>query len=118
YITVLTAKDLLAQAERQLNLSQKQLQQAKILHEEGNIDPGDFHDLKGAFSETKNELATARQNLFHSRIKLAGLLHLPEEGLPELKALPPLQKERSAPPVEVFESGKNRPFYTLWDWRI
>src|SRR5690606_26590230 len=42
YITVLTAKDLLQQAENQLELVNEQYHQAEILHQEGNIDPGDY----------------------------------------------------------------------------
>src|SRR5699024_11055659 len=51
YITVLTTKDLLQQAKNQLELSKEQLQQATTQNEEGNIDPGDFHDLKGEYKE-------------------------------------------------------------------
>lgn len=118
YITVLTAKDLLKQAKNQLELSREQFRQANTLHEEGNIDPGDYYDLKGAFNESKNALAIAEQNLFHSRVRLAGLLHLPEESLPELKALPLIEKEGISTSQEIFETGKNRPFYALWEYRI
>lgn len=117
YITVLTAKDLLQQAENQLLLSQKQFEQAEILHQEGNIDPGDYHDLKGSFNENKNSVAFAKQNLFHSRIRLAGLLHITEEMLPELQILP-VKENAVSVSSNLLESGKNRPFYALWDWRI
>ena len=117
YITVLTAKDLLEQAENQLLLTQEQFEQAETLFEEGNIDPGDYHDLKGAFSENKNVVSTSEQHLFHSRIRLAGLLHLSVEKLPELKPLTVMETSISTTP-ELFETGKQRPFYALWDWRI
>lgn len=117
YITVLTAKDLLQQAENQLLLSQKQFEQAEILHQEGNIDPGDYHDLKGSFNENKNSVAFAKQNLFHSRVRLAGLLHITEEMLPELQILP-VKENAVSVSSNLLESGKNRPFYALWDWRI
>lgn len=117
YITVLTAKDLLQQAENQLLLSQKQFEQAEILHQEGNIDPGDYHDLKGSFNENKNSVAFAKQNLFHSRVRLAGLLHITEEMLPELQILP-VKENAVSISSNLLESGKNRPFYALWDWRI
>lgn len=117
YITVLTAKDLLQQAENQLLLSREQFEQAEILNDEGNIDPGDYHDLKGAFNETKNAITSAEQNLFHSRIRLAGLLHIPEESLPELQILA-IKENVISTKSELFETGKNRPFYALWEWRI
>lgn len=118
YITVLTAKDLLQQSENQLELSREQFRQANTLHEEGNIDPGDFHDLKGAFKESENLVAIATQSLFHSRVRLAGLLHLSEENLPELKPLSLLISEQQPTYSTTFESGMNRPFYALWEWRI
>lgn len=117
YITVLTAKDLLEQAENQLLLTQEQFEQAETLFEEGNIDPGDYHDLKGAFSENKNVVSTSEQHLFHSRIRLAGLLHLSVEKLPELKPLTVMETSISTT-SELFETGKQRPFYALWDWHI
>lgn len=117
YITVLTAKDLLQQAKNQFLLTQEQFEHAEILHEEGNIDPGDYHDLKGEFNENKNAVATAEQNLFHSRIRLAGFLHISEEALPELQVLPLIETNISTH-SDLFETGKNRPFYRLWDSRI
>ena len=118
YITILTAKDLLQQAENQLILAYEQLQQAEILQSEGNIDPGDYHDIKGEYNENENAVTTAKQNLYHSRIKLAGLLHLPENELPELQPLPISESPAAKNPDQLFEKGKNRPFYALWDWRI
>lgn len=117
YITVLTAKDLLHQTENQLFLSREQFEQAEILNDEGNIDPGDYHDLKGDFNETKNVVTSAEQNLFHSRVRLAGLLHISEESLPELQILA-IKENVVSTKSELFETGKNRPFYKLWDWRI
>src|SRR5690625_3626940 len=75
YVTVLTTKDLLSQAKNQLDLAREQFERAQTLNEEGDIDPGDFHDLKGEYNENKNIVAAAQQNLFHSRVSLAGLLH-------------------------------------------
>lgn len=118
YITVLTAKDLLKQAEDQLLLAQEQFSQSEILHEEGNIDPGDYHDLRGEYNEIKNRVAVARQNLFHSRVNLSGLLHLSEEELPELQTLPIPEKSGYSSASELFERGRERPFFALWEWRI
>src|SRR5699024_5338484 len=117
YITVLTAKDLLQQAENQLLLSREQFDQVETLHREGNIDPGDYHDLRGEFNENKNNVEAAKKNLFHSRVNLSGLLHLSEEKLPELQPLPKMETA-SSDTMELFEDGKDRPFYALWNWRI
>lgn len=117
YIMVLTAKDLLEQAESQLNLSKEQIDQAETLNAEGAIDPGDYHDFKGEYNENKNTVANAQQDLHHNRVALAGLLHLSVEDLPTLEPLTTL----GAPiytAAELFETGKQRPFYALWDWRI
>lgn len=118
YITVLTTKDLLQQAKNQLELSKEQLQLATTQNEEGNIDPGDFHDLKGEFKKSENTMATAEQNLFHSRVKLAGLLHLSEEEIPHLQPLLINDTSAKEEDIDLFEAGKDRPFYALWEWRI
>lgn len=118
YITVLTARDLLQQAENQLFLSQKHLAQAESLHQEGSIDPGDYHDLKGEYNENKNTVTTAHQLFFHSRVKLSGLLHLSEENLPDLQSLSVIEKKAKPSASEILEKGKLRPFYALWEWRI
>lgn len=118
YIMVLTTKDLLHQSEDQLLLTREQFNQAEILHKEGNIDPGDYYDLKGEYQDNKNRVITARLELYHRRVALAGLLHLSEEELPELQTLPIPEKSTVISAAELFERGKERPFFALWDWRI
>lgn len=118
YITVLTARDLLEQAQNQLALAQEQFDQSETLQAEGDIDPGDYYDLKGEYNENKNNVALARQDLFHSRVTLAGFLHLSEEELPELQGLLLKEEQTDTSASALFETGKQRPFYALWDWRV
>src|SRR5699024_5981856 len=78
---------------------------------------GDYHDLRGEFNENKNNVDAAKKNLFHSRVNLSGLLQHTEDKLTELQPLPKMETA-SSDTMELFEDGKDRPFYALWNWRI
>jgi len=118
YITVLTTDDLLLQAKKQFVLTEEQFVLTENLHEEGNIDPGDYYDIKGEYNENKNAVLIAKQNLYHSRTRLANLLSLSEEELPQLQNFPILIDNITTTPSEIFEAAKQRSSFALWDWKI
>lgn len=100
YVQLLTAQDMLRQAEMNAEVTKQQVNQAAIKHEKGAINPGDYYDLKGQYMAdltTVNDLRVSRNN---SRVTLANLLNLPAGK--EIEILP-LEEERLIDPEPVDE---------------
>lgn len=119
YIKVLTAQDMLKQTEGQLTVTKEQLQRSEIMHREGNINPGDFYDLKGQYSAELNILEQTKQSLNNARVSLAALLNIAPEDLPGLRAVDTAPKAQTQSAKELFEKSLfNMPNYKAMDWRI
>lgn len=84
YITVLTAQDLLKQANNFLEVTKAQVERAEVLQEQGEINPNDFYDLKGHLASDRNAEILAKKNVDLSRLRLSTLLNLPLEDLPSI----------------------------------
>src|SRR5690606_26480812 len=100
YVQLLTAQDMLKQAELNAEVTEQQVNQAAIKHEKGAINPGDYYDLKGQYMAdltAVNDLRVSRNN---SRVTLANLLNLPAGK--EIEILP-LEEERLIDPEPVDE---------------
>lgn len=91
YINVLTAKDMVAQIDSQVTVTQRQVERSTVLFDEGAIAPGDYYDLKGQYASDLNSLNTAKNTESENLISLFRLLNLPFDesvSLMPLQALP------------------------------
>ena len=87
YIQVLTASDMLAQAQNQLEVTQEQLRRAEVMHEEGAFPPGDYFDIRGQLKNDENYVASTQQQLHVARLRLSRLMQVDEVDLGNLAPL-------------------------------
>ncbi|MGJ1364634.1 TolC family protein [Sphingobacterium spiritivorum] len=87
YIQVLTAKDILQQAEVNIETTRAQLQRSETLHKQGAIAPGDYFDIKGQYAAESSSINGLKKTLFDRRIALSGLMNIAESQLGELAPL-------------------------------
>lgn len=121
YIQVLTAADMLVQAENQLEVTREQLRRAETMHQEGAFAPGDYYDIRGQLKNDENYVATSKQNLYAARLRLARLMQLNEAQLGSLAPLTSrladyvdTEQERA-----LFETAqKELPQFRALDFRI
>src|SRR5690606_6701120 len=77
YINVLTAKDMVAQIDSQVAVTQRQVERSTVLFDEGAIPPGDYYDLKGQYASDLNSLNAAKNTLSENLLDLFWLLNPP-----------------------------------------
>lgn len=76
YLDVLNFTDVLSQTEQLTQVTGKQVDRLKIMHDEGAIKPSDYFDLKGQLSENKLQLIETRNQLNNARLRLAQLMNI------------------------------------------
>lgn len=119
YVSVLTAQDVLRQTERQLTVTQENVDRMEIMQREGATDPGDFYDLKGQLRTDQNLLETNRQALYSRELRLAALLNVPVDELPELESLPLVADQATYSSAELLHKAIDvLPQFKALDWRI
>jgi len=101
YIAVLTAQDMVAQAENQLEVIGEQVDRNTVLHEQGNISPGDYYDLKGQYASDLNNLNEAKNMLKENLVSLFRLLNRPYDRTVSLASL----QELPLPVVPVSDAA-------------
>ncbi|HWJ28505.1 MAG TPA: TolC family protein, partial [Flavisolibacter sp.] len=75
YLQVLTDEDLVLSANRQADVSQKQLDRLQILNNQGAIRPSDVSDLKGQLMNDQLTIVNYKNNLESDKLKLAQLMN-------------------------------------------
>lgn len=123
YIQVLTATDVLAQSENQLEVTREQLRRAEVMQEEGAFAPGDYYDIRGQLKNDENTVESNKQSLYAARLKLAKMMQVDEQ---ELGSLAPLEVRLANPvtdpgsrTVALFERAqKELPKLRALDYRI
>jgi len=103
YIQVLTASDMLAQAQNQLEVTQEQLRRAEVMHEEGAFPPGDYFDIRGQLKNDENYVASTEQQLHVARLRLSRLMQVDEAAL---GTLAPLQVNSTDPGLDALDDGQ------------
>lgn len=119
YIKVLTARDMLKQAELQYEVTEEQLRRADVMHKEGAFPPGDYYDIKGQASSDLNTIESMKQTLYSSRVYLAGLLYITENELGEISevSLPTDAVEEDADKLYAI-ARDTLAIYKSWSWRV
>ncbi len=123
YIQVLTATDVLAQSENQLEVTREQLRRAEVMQEEGAFAPGDYYDIRGQLKNDENTVESNKQSLYAARLRLAKMMQVDEQ---ELGSLAPLEVRLANPvtdpgsrTVALFERAQRElPKLRALDYRI
>lgn len=119
YVMVLTAQDMLQQMEGQLAVTQENVGRMEIMQREGAADPGDFYDLKGQLRTDQNLLETNKQVLYNRRLRLAALLNIAINELPELEPLPfSIDQNRYSEMDLYYTAMEVLPQFKALDWRV
>lgn len=119
YVQVLTAKDILVQTEGQMKVTVENVNRTAVLHKEGAVNPGDYHDLQGQLRADQNSVQESKQLLNSSRLRLASLLNIPLDSISDIE---PLGLSLDAPVrsgEDLYASAlRSLPQYKAFDWRI
>lgn len=119
YVLVLTAQDVLKQAEDQRAVTAENVRRSEVLQREGATNPGDYYDLKGQLESDGNNVQDARQVLYNNKQRLMALLGW-ETG--ELPALAPLELSAASgiyTERELYQEAlQTLPNFKALDWRI
>ncbi len=77
YLNVLSAEDLLTNAQLQADGTRKEVDIDSIKNQSGAIAPSDFYDLKGQLAGDQINISDGKAALATSRLQLAQLLNIP-----------------------------------------
>ncbi|MFT3823409.1 MAG: TolC family protein [Chitinophagaceae bacterium] len=86
YLQVLNNEELLAQAQKQYIVTQKQVERMTVMNNEGAVSPSQLYDLKGQLASDNISITSARNSLNSSKLSLAQLMNVPYNA--NLKVLP------------------------------
>ena len=87
YLDILSSTDLLAQAYRQADVTQKQIDRLEVLNKEGAIKPSDLYDVRGQMGENKVNIINSQNNLNAAKLRLAQLMAVPYDENLEVERL-------------------------------
>jgi outer membrane protein len=87
YLQVLTDSDLVVQAQKQADVTQKQVERLQVMNEQGAIKPSDLSDLKGQLADNKVTLIKSQNDLDAARLALAQLMNVPYDRNLQLEPL-------------------------------
>src|SRR6185436_18399301 len=87
YLDILSSTDLLAQAYRQADVTQKQIDRLEVLNKEGAIKPSDLYDVRGQLGENKVNIINSQNNLNAAKLRLAQLMAVPYDENLEVERL-------------------------------
>jgi outer membrane protein len=76
YLQILSSTDLLQQAQKQLDVTQKQVERLDVMNQEGAIKPSDLSDMKGLLADNKVTIINSQNNLDAARLTLAQLMNV------------------------------------------
>lgn len=76
YLQILSSIDLLQQAQKQIDVTQKQLERLEAMNQEGAIRPSDLTDMKGQLADNKVAIINSQNNLNAARLALSQLMNV------------------------------------------
>jgi outer membrane protein len=76
YLQILSSTDLLQQAQKQYDVTQKQVERLEIMNQEGAIKPSDLSDMKGLLADNKVNIISSQNNLDGARLALSQLMNV------------------------------------------
>ncbi|MCS3794885.1 TolC family protein [Niastella sp. OAS944] len=76
YLQILSSTDLLQQAQKQVDVTQKQVERLEVMNQEGAIKPSDLSDMKGQLADNKVTIINSQNNLDAARLALSQLMNV------------------------------------------
>jgi outer membrane protein len=76
YLQILTNTDLLQQARKQAEVTQKQVERLELMNREGAIKPSDLSDMKGQLADNKLSIINSQNDLQSARLSLSQLMNI------------------------------------------
>jgi outer membrane protein len=76
YLQILSSGDLLTQAQKQIEVTQKQLERLEAMNQEGAIRPSDLTDMKGQLADNKVAIINSQNSLNAARLALSQLMNV------------------------------------------
>jgi outer membrane protein len=77
YLQILTNADLLQQAQKQAEVTRKQVERLELMDQQGAIKPSDLSDLKGLLADNKVNIINSQNDLDAARLSLSQLMNVP-----------------------------------------
>jgi outer membrane protein len=77
YLQILTSTDLLQQANKQVEVTRKQVERLELMNQEGAIKPSDLSDMKGQLADNKLSIINNQNSLNSARLSLSQLMNVP-----------------------------------------
>ena len=77
YLQILSGGDLLNQAQKQIEVTQKQLERLEAMNQEGAVRPSDLTDMKGQLADNKVAIINSQNSLNAARLALSQLMNVP-----------------------------------------
>ncbi len=77
YLQILTNSDLLQQAHKQAEVTQKQVERLDLMNKEGAIKPSDLSDMKGLWADNKLSIIRSQNDLDGAKLSLSQLMNVP-----------------------------------------
>ncbi len=88
YLQVLSNQDILARAEAQAKVTEKQVGRLEKLNESGAVRPAEYYDLKGQYANDQVAIAESKAALETAKLDLVQLLNIPYNKTLELERIP------------------------------
>jgi outer membrane protein len=76
YLQILSSTDLLQQAQKQYDVTQKQVERLEVMNQEGAVKPSDLSDMKGLLADNKVNIISSQNNLDAARLALSQLMNV------------------------------------------
>jgi outer membrane protein len=107
YLQVLSAGDVLKQAQEQDTVTKKQVERLGILNQAGAILPSDYYDLKGQLANDQIVITDDRAALETARLSLSQLLNIPYSKDLEVERIPEenFNLEYTGTPDQIYETA-------------
>lgn len=77
YLQILSSTDLVQQARKQAEVTQKQVERLELMNEQGAIKPSDLSDMKGLLADNKLTIIDNQNDLNAARLSLSQLMNIP-----------------------------------------
>ncbi|MFD1768425.1 TolC family protein [Sphingobacterium suaedae] len=119
YVMVLTAQDMLKQAEGQMAVTAENVRRSEVMQQEGAANPGDYYDLRGQLQAEENNVQNTKQELYNNQLRLMALLNISGNDLPTLQPLSLPAEETVDMSQDLYQSAlRTLPNFKALDWRI
>lgn len=107
YLQVLSSKDILKQAQEQVNVTINQVNRLALLNDTGAISPSNYYDVKGQLASEQVTISNSKANLETAKLNLTQLLNIPYDKNLEAEPLPDelIDANSMTGPDEIYQTA-------------